>query len=505
MNVPALQQKLFHGSMAGLVRVALAIPVYLVLTPVVLHALGPEQFGIWAFSTLVISLMNVTDFGLKDSLVYHVAKHNEQPDEARQCFSVTLWSYVAIALLLVIGTAAWGAKAFPVLLNVPASLHEAAVFVLWVTIAGLVWRLLALPYQAVVEGYQELFRSQLIFLAWLGVHFFGTLLALAISPTVYGLGWAGLFGNMFIFAAFFWTVRRRFPHITPRWYGLFTGSVRSMAGFGLGIQIASICIAMREPIYKVLIARSSDLASVASFDIAYKLCTQLMSVMTTPLLGLFGAAAVLAGRHQDLANLLRPLIGWTLGALLPGAIGVAVFAEPLMQRWLGGGDLASGLFLPVMCVGFAVYYATEALYKTIEGSGRSWYSAAVQVTVLLVQVGMFWLLAPSQPQAAAWSLAAGYGLFSLLNLLMFRSLFPEIRVFTCRQWVALLVPSCVYVIGIRMFPLGADPLLFGSYVLVHLAVLAMTGIIDVDTIWRWLTAAGTGFRWALQAANRGTK
>lgn len=505
MNVPALRQKLFHGSMAGLMRVALAIPVYLVLTPAVLHALGPEQFGIWAFSTLVISLMNITDFGLKDSLVYHVAKHSEQPDEARQCFSVTLWSYVAIALLLVIGAAAWGAKAFPVLLNVPASLRDAAVFVLWVTIAGLVWRLLALPYQAVVEGYQELFRSQLIFLAWLGVHFSTTLIALAVDPTVYGLGWAGLCGNMFIFGAFFWTVRRRFPHITLRWYGLFNGSVRSMAGFGLGIQIASICIALREPVYKVLIARSSDLASVASFDIAYKLCTQLMSVMTTPLLGLFGAAALLAGRHRDLADLLRPLIGWTLGALLPGAIGVALFAEPLMQRWLGGDDPASGLFLPVMCAGFAVYYATEALYKTIEGSGRSWYSAAVQVAVLLVQAGMFWLLAPGHPQAAAWSLAAGYGLFSLSNLLMFRSLFPEIRVFTCRQWVALLAPSCVYVIGIRMFPRGADPLLFGSYVLVHLAVLVTTGMIDVDAIWRRLTAVGTGVRWALQAANRGTK
>ena len=97
--------------MAGLIRVALAIPVYLLLTPAVLHALGPEQFGIWAFSTLIISLMNVTDFGLKDSLVYHVAKHSEQPEEARRCFSVTLWSYIGIALVLVIGTAAWGTKA----------------------------------------------------------------------------------------------------------------------------------------------------------------------------------------------------------------------------------------------------------------------------------------------------------------------------------------------------------------------------------------------------------
>lgn len=505
MNLPALQQKLLHGSMAGLVRVALAIPVYLVLTPLVLHALGPEQFGIWAFSTLVISLMNVTDFGLKNSLVYHVAKHAEQPDEARRCFSVTLWSYVVIAVLLVSGTAVWGAQAFPVLLNVPASLHDAAVFVLWMTIAGLAWRLLALPYQAVVEGYQELFRSQLIFLAWLIVHFLGTLVALAISPTVYGLGWAGLFGNLFIFAAFFWTVRSRFPHITPRVQGLFSGHLRSMVGFGLGIQIASICIAIREPLYKVLIARSSDLASVATFEIAYKLCTQLMSVMTIPLLGLFGAAALLVGKHQDLASLLRPLVGWTLGALLPGAIGVALFAEPLMQRWLGRDDLATGLFLPVMCAGFAIYYATEALYKTIEGSGRSWYSGTIQSIVLLVQVGTFWLLAPIHPQATAWSLVAGYALFSLANLIMFRFSFPEIRLLTRWQWVALLSPSCAYAIGVGIVPLGAHPIVFSSYLIGHLTVLVTSGIVDVGAVWRRLMATRTGVRWAVLMASRGTK
>lgn len=486
MNVPALQQKLFHGSMAGLMRVALAIPVYLVLTPAVLHALGPEQFGIWAFSTLVISLMNVTDFGLKDSLIYHVAKHSERPDEACRCFSVTLWSYVAIALLLVIGTAVWGAAAFPVLLNVPASLREAAVFVLWVTIAGLVCRLLALPYQAVVEGYQELFRSQLIFLAWLGVHFATTLIALAIDPTVYGLGWAALFGNMFIFGAFFWTVRKRFPHIALRWYGLFNGSVRAMAGFGLGIQIAAICIAMREPIYKILIARSSDLASVASFDIAYKLCTQLMSVMTTPLLGLFGAAALLAGRQQDLADLLRPLIGWTLGALLPGAIGVALFAEPLMQRWLGRDDLASGLFLSVMCAGFALYYATEALYKTIEGSGRSWYSAAIQCAVLTLQVATFWLLPTHGLVLAAWSFTVGFSVFSISNIIAFRSIYPRIRFFTKTQWVLLIFPSGLYVACKWVFPHVAEPALFGGYLLVHLWVLIASGVVDLNVFRTYL-------------------
>jgi len=505
MNLLALQQKLLHGSVAGLARIALAIPVYLVLTPLVLHALGPEQFGIWSFSTIIITLMNFTDFGLKNSLIYQVARHAERPDEARQCFSATIGIYFAISALLLIGTALWGQAVIPALLNVPDRFLEEAIFVLWVTIVGFAVRLLALPYQAVVEGYQELFRSQLIFLAWLVVHFLGTLLALALSPTVFGLGWAGLIGNVFIFAAFFWTVRSRFPHITPQLHGLFSGRLRSMVGFGLGIQIASICIAIREPLYKVLIARSSDLASVATFEITYKLCTQLMSVIATPLLGLFGAAALLAGRHEDLAGLLRPLVGWTFGALLPGALGVALFAQPLMQRWLGQDDMPVGTLLPVMCAAFAIYYATEAFYKTIEGSGRSWYSATIQVVVLIVQVGSFWFFSSAHAQAAAWSLMMGYAVFSLSNLIMFRSRFPDIHLLTRWQWIQLISPSCIYVAGVSIFPHVVHPFIFVGYLLVHLGFLVASGIVDVDVLWKRLMATRTGARWAVVVGARWTK
>lgn len=486
MDLGTLHGRLLQGSLAGVARIALAIPVYLILTPLVLHALGPEQFGIWSFSTIIFSLMNLTDFGLKNSLLFHVARNMERPDEVKECFSATIWIYLGVSAILVVGTAAWGQAAIPALLNVPDPLRDEIIFVLWVTVIGFAFRLLALPYQAVVEGYQELLGSQLISVAWLIVHFLGSLAALMVSPTVYGLGWAGLIGNVFVFAAFFWMVRRRFPHIVPHLQGFTGWRIRQLAGFGLGIQIAAICIAIREPLYKVLIARSFDLASVATFEITYKLCTQLMSAITAPLLGVFGAAALLGARTEALANLLRPLVGWTLGALLPVVMGVALFAQPLIDRWLGRDDVAVGTLLPVMCVAFALYYSTEALYRTIEGSGRPWYSATIQIAVLWVQIGSLWFFSSARVEAAAWSLLAGYGLFSLSNLIMFRSCYTGVRLLTGAQWLRLTSPSCVYVACYYICPEAVHPFLFVAYLLVHLWALVTSGVVDVDLLWNRL-------------------
>ena len=483
MHLRALQQKLLYGSLTGLTRIALAVPLYFVLTPLVLHTLGPEQFGIWSFSTIIISLMNLTDFGLKNSLIYHVAKHADQPSEVRRYFSTTMWMYIALSSLALLATTLWGADMMCALLKVPDHYRGEAVFVLWMTVAGFVWRLLATPYQALLEGHQELSSSQLISLAWLVVYFVGSLAALAVTPTIYGLGLAGLAGNVFVFLAYFWMARRRFPQIRLGKGAIDGVRLRQIFGFGFGIQVASICIAMREPLYKVLVANSLDLTSVASFDIAFKLCTQLMSVITTPLLGLFGAAALLAARRDDLLIVLRPLMGITLGLLLPTALAVTSFAKPLLHVWLGSATLATDALLPVMCVAFAIYYSTEALYRTIEGTGLSLYSAVVQAVVLTLQLMCFWMFPVHDVSVAAWSIMAGYVFFSLSNLWMFRIRFSGGRIFTFLQWAALSAPSVLYGVCLTLIPIELRPVAFGLYLPLHAWLLVSARIVDVRLLW----------------------
>ena len=97
MDIPALRRKIFAGSVVGFLRIGLAVPVYLILTPIILNTLGEERFGLWSFSTIIISVLNLADFGLKNSLVYHVAQQREDRGAVIRHFTFTSLMYLAIS------------------------------------------------------------------------------------------------------------------------------------------------------------------------------------------------------------------------------------------------------------------------------------------------------------------------------------------------------------------------------------------------------------------------
>lgn len=54
VNVAAVETNLYRGSFAALLRVVLAIPVYMVLTPYVLKYLHTEQFAMTIVCTIAL-------------------------------------------------------------------------------------------------------------------------------------------------------------------------------------------------------------------------------------------------------------------------------------------------------------------------------------------------------------------------------------------------------------------------------------------------------------------
>ena len=302
MELNLLKKKLAQGSIAGLVRVGLAVPLYLIMTPFVLHRLGSELFGLWSFGTLVISVMTITDFGFKNALVYHIASDLDNHDRLNQHFNVAFLTYLVMTLIALIVTLIFGKAIALHLLRVPESLHAEARFVLWVTAASFGLRFLSISFQALIEAHQEHATVQIVLLSWLLANFIGTLVALSLQPNIYALGIVTLSSNALILIVFWSYVSRRYSFIRISKKFLSRNATRDMLGYGSGIQLATLLIAAREPLIKVLIARTYDLVSVATFEIVYKLCTQLVSLVTTPLQGSFAASALLSKTVVFLQN-----------------------------------------------------------------------------------------------------------------------------------------------------------------------------------------------------------
>jgi O-antigen/teichoic acid export membrane protein len=480
-DVPTLRRKLFSGTVVGFLRMGLAVPVYLTLTPLMLNTLGTERFGLWSFSTMMVSALNMMDFGLKSSLVYHVARLRDDRDAVARHFTTTAQMYLVISSCVVFAALLWHRALIENLLQIPSHLFEEAKFLLIVTVVAIGVRMMAIPYQGVLEGFQELSLSQSVFAVWLFVYSIAISIALIVRPDIYGLSCALLFSNLFILFGFYGVARCRLPFLRLTASGIKADGWGNLLRYGVGIQLATAAIALREPLFKIVLARTYDLSTVAAFEIAYRLCTQLTSIIATPLLGVLGVTALLSQRHEDLIRILRPLFSYGVIVLPPAVIFAHTFTKPLFNLWLGQkGSDAANLF-PFLFLGFSIYYSTEVFYKSIEGSGRSWYSGILQVSVLALQVSLL-----ASFTSIAWSVAGslliGFGIFSLSNIIMFRRCYGSMNLFPLLPAAGVSLVACAYASVLPHLPPGCHMWAFGVYLGLHLAVLNYWGVVTAQSV-----------------------
>lgn len=483
MELNLLKKKLAQGSFAGLVRTGLAIPLYLILTPFVLHKLGPELFGLWSLGTLVISAMAITDFGLKNAFVHYVASDPGNHNLVNQHFNVTFLTYLVMALAVLFVTLIFGEVISIHLLQVPQTLRAEASFVLWVNAVGFGLRFLSIPFQAIIEAHQEHATVQKVLLGWLLANFFGTLIALSLQPSIYTLGIVTIASNAFVLIALWLYIIRNYSFIWISPGIVQSATVKAMLRYGSGVQFASLLIVVREPAIKVLIARTSDLSSVATFEIVFKLCTQLVSLVTSPLQGSFAASALLSkDRIAELEQILRLMYGFCIAVFVPATLFMISFSQILVELWLGPDYRRVGSILPLTFAAFAIYYTTEILYKAIEASGLSGYSALAQFVSLSVTIGIFFIFVETMDQAVPVSLFGGFVTYSLLNLLVFRLRFPTVRLCGFLQWVWLIGPALIYIVMQILIPVKLALLLFILYIIVHLWCMRRAGLFDLFRI-----------------------
>lgn len=113
----------------------------LVVTPIIVHQLGKEEYGLWAFIGSVTIYLSVLDFGVGPSVVRFAATYRgrQSPEDTSALASVGLAVYAAVGLL----SAAFGvglAWLVPVLVDIPDRLVWPARVATLLVVAGLAAR-----------------------------------------------------------------------------------------------------------------------------------------------------------------------------------------------------------------------------------------------------------------------------------------------------------------------------------------------------------------------------
>lgn len=432
----------------------------LVVTPIVLHALGDETFGIWSFIGSITIYLAVLDLGLGPSVVRFTAeaRGRDAPEETNQVASVALALYAAIgAVTLLAGVAlSW---LVPVLIETPDELvWEARLATFLVTVALAARFPLGLFYN-LLGGHQRLDVQNLG--NFVGTVLYAVLVAILI-PRGGGLVLlAGLTLGVTLVRLglpLFW-LRREFPQLRLRRDHVTRARVRELASVSWSnflVHVANKVVFSTDIVVVGIVLGAREAAIYAIASRLFQLAFGLASVLTALLYPAFAEYEGAGDEVRQRRLLLSGLRGGSAAALVL-ALPLLVIPEHLVTGWLGGGYEDSAPVLALLAVVVLLHQPIWLLTQYLVARGRQreiarllvWAAGAnvVLSVVLAITVGTWGvalatLLADAAVLALAvplWvSPAAGVRALALVRALV-RPVVPAVAVailvFGVARWI----------------------------------------------------------------------
>lgn len=402
LDLRRLRRYVILNGSAWVVPAAVAI----VSTPVLAGRLGPDRFGLLALAWAATAFYAVLDLGIGRTLTAQVA--SAVATEETEGMPTLIWTGTWLALLCFGTLALVGCLLAPALvdrfLTVPPALRLEAIGVV---------RLLALGLPVVVLG--VLWRSVLE-----GAHQFGRInaLRLPLNLITWGGPWAALSLGTDVRLLVAVIVGGRLAYLAahlPWLSGAIAGAsrprrpsriaLRRLITAGGWLTVSGLVSPILVHLDRLLLPSAASIATVgwyvAAGDGAMRLW--LFTAALQPVL--FAAiAAAAAVERERLRTLVGQATAVTVGLLLPTALLLAWYAEPLLRWWL---DAA---FAPPAILAFRLALAAvfanaiaQVAYSVLQGAGESRFVGILHLVELalfiggaplvLAALGPLWLLA----------------------------------------------------------------------------------------------------------------
>ena len=476
------------GAVSGLLKTALAVPIYFLLTPLVLKTLGAEMYAIWSLGAVVISLINIFDFGFKNSVIKYVAEDPNDKDKVSEYFTIFMSFYLFVGAFATLIVFAFHEYYVDDVLSVSSDYKLEAEFTLFITAFSFFFRFIASPYQALIESKQKIYLSHIIFLVWLLSNFFLSVLGLKFYPGIYVLGLAMFVSNFLVFVLFFAVAKKEYPHRLFKYSNASYASFKKLLSFGLGIFVSSIVIIFREPIVKTIVVRFYGLEDSALFDISYRTTVQIMSFLISPIMGTFALAALYSTNKTKLEKAILPIFGYLVAFTLPLGVSILIFGEYLLEVWLAGSSVdISRLYPLVICVtgAFLIYYIVEPIYKTNEAMGFSTLTALIQLVSLVIIISMLFTLPAQDVLNIGWSILSGFTFYMAANIGLSYWIFGKIYFVSIKSLFYIVIPTvCIVAATVmqRDTSLLVAFLLFAIYLFIHFYITKRQNVFDLGEL-----------------------
>jgi O-antigen/teichoic acid export membrane protein len=390
----------------------------LLVAPVVLHHLGPAEYGLWAIATAAVSTGGIVASGFGDANIQHVSQLRGSKN--RHALESVVRSMMSINLVLgaALACAGWFLSPLAARHIAVSGILPQRSCLLSLRIASILMLVRALESVSI-----STFRAFERYGAAVRISIAVRLLTLALAALLASTGHRTvsiMFVTLLLMllgtcAQFFRL--HQFLRAASLWPAFNRDATRALFGFGIYSWLQAVAGVLFGQVDRLLLGVSLGAVAVTS----YALCVQLAQ----PLFGLTAAALhflfpYLAGRVNtvswaNLRQMLRKAFAFNLLLVAIGTALLLAFGQRLLQVWAGAAIAQTAApFFPLVIIGSALLglsvTGTYALLALCKVRSVAWLSIVAGVAMLLM---MSWLL----PLRGVQGLATArlfYGLFSLL-------------------------------------------------------------------------------------------
>jgi O-antigen/teichoic acid export membrane protein len=355
----------------------------LVITPVIVRALGKESYGLWGLAASFVGFYGLFDFGLSMALSRFLgnaigAKDIHQFNRVAstgKCFLCVGSLLVIIFAVAIVGPA-------QSVLRIPERYADQFFWLVLLVATNITISMIMAVYGAALQASEDFVYLSCIELSANIVRSASSLAVVLAKGSVVGLAVVSVLATSLQESAILWRCRKRFPQLDVSFSGFEFATARTLAAFALVTYVVTIAAVLRSRLDVVLVTRFGGLGQAGIYALA---CTAFryfsnavltVAAVTWPRLNsLQGEGDRL--RLQEFFNRASHLTA-ACTALLTGLL--VSLAPSLLRLWIGQGFEESATVLQILSAGYFLDFATNPGIGSLYATAKHRYFAA-QTTV----------------------------------------------------------------------------------------------------------------------------
>ena len=374
--------------------------LWILSTPIFIHFLGPERFGVWILINAVIGLGGAMSLGFGEATIRYVSHYRGQnrPEEVQRICNTTLSLYALIGALSGAGITAAAPAISALAFKLTGSQADEAIMALRFAGAALFVTAYLKTFEAVINGYE---RFDLTARVGIATRSFIILSNVALALAGYGVATliacavVGLAGQA---VALFLMAKRRFvPGLTvlcrPD-----RKTIGEIASFGIQswLQICAGALIMLADRFVVASMLGPTAAGV--YTVCLQLAQQLHLLLVRGLAFMMPATSRGNAASSGLAVRAKSYeSATTLVLLLVGAIALPMYilAPQILQVWVGEKFSEDGTgTLRTLTLYFAALGASVPIFFLLNGAGRPAWNTFATIAHSVVGLVLAVMLIP---------------------------------------------------------------------------------------------------------------